>query len=360
MRYIGTFILPRRFVIEEPVTLFNSLANPVALLSAIFILAAVILIIRFRLPKIALGAAWFAAFIFPVCGIIAVNSFFYNHWLYIPSLGLLAVSAGILSFGVRKLSAARWGRAARYLIGCAGAVYLAMLCTLTIQQNRYWSNAITMGEKTLEAAPDSARVNYALGNAYNEAGRYQEAASFLKKAIEIDPKNPTPYILLGNSYYGLGEFNKAIAQYMKARELGPAPVKVEMCNNVANCHVALGDTDKAIEWFNKAVAEKPDLPYLYYNLGLIYMGKSENKRAAELFTKALKVDPAMKETYVNLALIYNNEGEPQKAIEQLKKAIEVDPEYQKAYNNLSALYAAINQHDLAAQYREKADRLNRK
>ena len=68
-----------------------------------------------------------------------------------------------------------------------------------------------------------------------------------------------------------------------------------------------GDHDGAIAKFNAAAAVIPNCSDCYYNIGISYMAKKDEKQAEEAWKKALELKPDNSEAASALATLYNNQ-----------------------------------------------------
>jgi Flp pilus assembly protein TadD len=68
-----------------------------------------------------------------------------------------------------------------------------------------------------------------------------------------------------------------------------------------------GDHDGAIAKFNAAAAVIPNCADCYYNIGVSYMAKKDEKQAEEAWKKALELKPDNSEAASALATLYNNQ-----------------------------------------------------
>ncbi len=80
---------------------------------------------------------------------------------------------------------------------------------------------VTAPEATAQANPNSAQAQFELGNAYTDAGQWEQAQAAFQKAIELDPNFQSAYANLGVVYYQLGQLDLSASQYQKALELDP-------------------------------------------------------------------------------------------------------------------------------------------
>jgi len=74
-------------------------------------------------------------------------------------------------------------------------------------------------EAMAQANPDSPEAQFELGNAYYEAGQFDQAVSAYQAAIKNDPNYQAAYANLGVVYYQQQKYNLAVSQYQKALEL---------------------------------------------------------------------------------------------------------------------------------------------
>ena len=141
--------------------------------------------------------------------------------------------------------------------------------------------------RALELDPASLPINADLGTyTCGTLGKHDEGIEQLKKTIELAPDWPRPHLLLSQCYGEKGMWNEALEEVQKAGAPGyvmrarmyvatghrdEALKIVEMMKErakqqnvsaigVANMYVTLGDKDQAIEWLEKAYADR--LPLL--------------------------------------------------------------------------------------------------
>ena len=116
---------------------------------------------------------------------------------------------------------------------------------------RRYDEAITAVAATLDLAPDSGPAHIMLGRIYAAKGSADRAVEALERAREIlgsrpDVITPHAYMLAK-----AGRRQEALAKLDELREFSkpqdPAPIRI------AVVHIALGDTDRAFEWLQKAV-----------------------------------------------------------------------------------------------------------
>ncbi len=98
-------------------------------------------------------------------------------------------------------------------------------------------------------------------------------------------------------------------------------------NNRGGHYYNIGDDDKAIKEFKKALKIDPRCCLAHNNLGLIYYAKKKMyDEALAHFRKVLEIDPAYPNLHFNLGNVYMKMDKINDAIREYKKEIEINPQ----------------------------------
>lgn len=108
-----------------------------------------------------------------------------------------------------------------------------------------------------------------------------------------------------------------------------------------------GDSAKAKESYQKAIAEKDSVADAYCNLGILESQEENYSKAIDCLTLCLKENPRHFEAHYNLANLYAEVGNFPLAKIHYQISIEVEPEFPNSYFNL-ALTQAMNKEIEAA------------
>ena len=116
--------------------------------------------------------------------------------------------------------------------------------------------------------------------------------------------------------------------------------------NRGSAYFDLGEKEKAIEDFTRAVQIDPKLAMAYSNRGSAYFDLGQKEKAIRDFTQAIQIDPKYANAYFNRGTAYSELGEKEKAVEDYTQAIQIDPKYTDAYFNRGYVYGELGEKDL--------------
>ena len=154
----------------------------------------------------------------------------------------------------------------------------------------------------VEKDPNAHLVWFKLGEAYDTAGRNDDAVQAYRQAINAKPDVPGYYNNLGNVLARAGKIEEAKAAYTKSAELDPANAATAWRNFGISLYNAnrLGD---AVEPLQKSADLEPKNPQTWYLLGASLVYKMTTKKVGdkevvqfapgtiEAYQKAVELDP---------------------------------------------------------------------
>jgi len=117
--------------------------------------------------------------------------------------------------------------------------------------------AIKQYKSSIEIHP-TAKAHTYLGEAYSLQGKYPEAINECKKAIDIDPNYGYPYNDIGNYLMNLGESNKAVIWFEKATRSYHYKPKHFPFYSLGKIYEKKGEWLEALKCFNRALIFNPD------------------------------------------------------------------------------------------------------
>jgi len=115
------------------------------------------------------------------------------------------------------------------------------------------------------------------------------------------------------------------------------------------------DPAKALEYLNNAIKLKQNNASYYNKRGLAYYHLGNYQKAIEDYSKAIRLKPDFSLAYFNRGCIYvKDPGQYNKAIEDFNKAIRLNPRYIEAYENLANIYLSQEKRSLGCNNAQKA------
>ena len=116
-----------------------------------------------------------------------------------------------------------------------------------------------------------------------------QAAPLIEK-LKSAPTNPDLLASIGNLYYDARVYPVAVDYYARALKARPADAAVR--TDMGTAFWFMGNADRALAEFNKALTYLPDNPNTLFNLGLVkWKGKMDAAGAIAAWEKLLATDP---------------------------------------------------------------------
>ncbi|MCD8317081.1 MAG: tetratricopeptide repeat protein, partial [Eggerthellaceae bacterium] len=150
---------------------------------------------------------------------------------------------------------------------------------------RDYDHAISCFQKSI-AEPDNAspyKAYMGLGNALMKLGKSAEAGvAFREAALDVNNSDPTKALLnLGVCFMALQRPQDAVVSYENALPFKMSPnTKNKLYASLGQAYVACGEMDKAVDAFEKAIADKPyflsDSASVDYQSAVAALAKGKN------------------------------------------------------------------------------------
>lgn len=211
--------------------------------------------------------------------IIRLDTIGAERFLYLPSIGLCAISAALLY----RLSASRRLNAA---ILCVVVVWFT---GLTLRRNRVWRSMSDYYETVVRDNPLSARAFSGLGVAMIESGRAAEAETALERALDLDPDNITAYYNLARLRFQKEDWPGAERYVRECLRRDPASADAWIL--LAVIEEKRGHLSSAMIDLREATDLQPWNFVARFNLGRLLAAQGHTGEAREEFEKYLELAP---------------------------------------------------------------------
>jgi tetratricopeptide (TPR) repeat protein len=218
---------------------------------------------------------WFFVTILPVSNIISIGAFLGERFLYLPSLSVSLLAAGVLYHNSHK-----W-RAKACL---AGYLLVSLVfALLTFDRNFAWQNASSLWAGVLVHQPNNPRAHFHMGVKYEEQKEYEKALDSYERAIR---------------YYPEHNWHPDSKSATKVKE-----AMSRICYELAVKLYKEQNFDASLAYSQRAVEKDDRNAEAYVVTGNIYVQKGDLLKGAEMYQKALKANPDQFEAKENLRRI---------------------------------------------------------
>jgi len=229
-------------------------------------------------------------------------------------------------------------------------------------KNNNLETAVQNFKNAITLKPDDMNAYKNLALCYSNLEDDEKTISTLTKAVEIDPDNVDMQRTLGVAYYQAHEFEKAIDVFQEVAEktksdTAQADIYAEAIQRIAFSYDQLGQSEKAIDAYKKALNVFPDNTDLIYNLGRLYYMQENYEKAIDNFKQIAENNPNDYDAVYNTAMAYLRAEKNEEAIPYFKKAIEIKPDSYDAWNNLGVVYVRANMPEKGKEAFDKADEI---
>ncbi len=173
---------------------------------------------------------------------------------------------------------------------------------------------------------------------------------------EASDENSIRLILEGNALESEGKLDEAMQCYEAASRQTPELARAHL--NRGNIYLLHGNTAGAVDAYQTAILKDPDYSSAHFNLGNAYLQSGDLKQAQIAYEKAIDLKPDFTDAYVALGCAQEDIGNLDKALESYRKALELNPDYAEVHYNLGNALKASGQHDEAVKSYHRALEIN--
>ena len=306
--------------------------------------------LRGRLGRGPLAAGlYLVGTLFPLLGFLNAYgmrySFVWDHWVYLPSLGVFALGGAVVVKVGERLRR-------RGVVNGLAVVVLAVLGVLTWRQAEQFRNMETLWQTTIERNPNCWMALSNLGSLRFDRGQAADAEALYRRALELNPDYAEARSNLGTALAAQGKFAAAYEEFERALQLNPN--YAEGHYNLGVALAAQGRRDEAIPQFEQALQLKPNYADAVYNMGTILAAQGKLAEAVKDFNRVLQLQPNHVGAYFNLGTALAIQGRLDEAIEHFTRLLEIKPDYARAHFNLALALASQGKTTQAVQHLQLA------
>jgi tetratricopeptide (TPR) repeat protein len=183
----------------------------------------------------------------------------------------------------------------------------------------------------------SLNLRLEIAQALYETGQPERALAALDGLAPSQVDSPEAHYWKARCYNRL-----ALGAYLRLFEVDP---------DSHRAHQVLGDMDeardedtKAIEEYEKALARRPTLPNLHYQIGHLKWKSYKTQEAREQFQAELALNPRHTGALFDMGSTYLQEHQADKALVYLKEVDDLDPRYPDLHEFMGIAYNQLKQY----------------
>lgn len=166
----------------------------------------------------------------------------------------------------------------------------------------------------------------------------EQAIIKLKAADKILPGKYYIKFYIGLCFLNMGETESALDYFNKTLALKPDEQEIaSIYSYMGVCLKELGKYDEALNMLKEGEKFDRERTDIYNLMGFCYFKLKEHEMAIKCFKKNIRLDPGSAIDYANIASNYRDMGEKDKAIQYYKTALSIDPAIEFAQENLRTL-----------------------
>lgn len=154
--------------------------------------------------------------------------------------------------------------------------------------------AIELYKSVLAKDPKNNYSKYALATVYQKLGQYRQSKTLYQDLLKQDPENKQE--IINNIIAIIIEETPREASYLLGRLFQQNPDSAFICANAALANEKIGNYNKAIEYYQKAVIIEPENSGFYYNLAVLHDKTKQYAKAIDYYNLTVKNynnDPAI-------------------------------------------------------------------
>jgi tetratricopeptide (TPR) repeat protein len=180
----------------------------------------------------------------------------------------------------------------------------------------------------------------------------KRADELASKALALDPNYGWARAMKASILLTQGHPDQAIAEAERALALNPAIS--DAYSSMGFAYLSLGQFEKSLEYFDKAMRLSPHDPGLYFwhaGKALAYNGLKQFDQAIESARRAIAINPSSPYSgYDALGVAYVYTGQFEKSLESCDTAIRLRPSDPGCYRTKAGAYFAMKQYDQAIEW----------
>jgi len=202
-------------------------------------------------------------------------------------------------------------------------VYLNLGKVLTLQQK--FKDAEEVYEQAIQNSPQSAELLTTLGLLYLRTEKNDRALQLLAKSLQLDGKNSRTVIAAASIMQDHSDHDNALSEYRQV--VAQSPNSPQVWNNIGMCFFGKQRFIAAIACLKKALFLGPFEWIVSYNLGLVYLNTGQYASAFHYFSAAINLKPDFAHSYMYLGVALAKLEDIENACLAYERAMELEDDW---------------------------------
>jgi tetratricopeptide (TPR) repeat protein len=219
-----------------------------------------------------------------------------------------------------------------------------------------FADAIPRLETTRRLMPDNLELIYALGQAYIQTQKPDEARRVIAAAYKVEPDSASAYLIAAQMMVRLEMEEQATAALTKALALDPRMPNANYL--LGQMALFRGRLPEAITLTERELVINPGNSMAWSQLGDAYTRQARWPEAITALQKSIWLNPYYSAPLILLGRSYSKTSQPARAESMLKRAIQYDPNNRSAHYLLAQVLQQLGRTDEAKREFDIAERLS--
>jgi tetratricopeptide (TPR) repeat protein len=160
----------------------------------------------------------------------------------------------------------------------------------------------------------------------------------------------------GYSFSINGEDQKALDFFQEA--IAKDPKNTMAWNGLGYCHVGMNNPAAAIKAYQQAIKTNPGDETLYFILGNYYVKLGQFQEAIDAFRQVIRMNPDFEEAHFKMGIVYSQLGRLDEGKNAFETVIRLNPEAVPAHFNVGIAYAELGRYKDALNANQEVLRID--
>ena len=205
--------------------------------------------------------------------------------------------------------------------------------------------ALDMMEKVVRLFPERIPSLLKLSEMQMILNQYENSVFTVNEILRLSPQNNEAYFMLGMNFRAMGDIDRAINSFQTAVENDPEMLDAWII--LGELHERKGSKD-AVKFYDNAINVAPDKPEAYHSKAFYLQNNGDIPGALEIYRDIIIQHPNYSDAYLNSGILYMELDSLDRAFEQMNLLASVQPQNPMAYYYRGLIHNAYGNYEAAS------------